>query len=408
MARRAVFTLACAGLFVGTLASLFLGCFTDYKSEKGSCQPTMMAIDECTIPKCNADGTPAYEPVPNAEKRLCFRGENEGVCVDGACALTCEAQMTPCKCSSDAACPTDKQCLDWACEAAECKSTLKPDDMLVDTLEVGDCMKSVCKAGMPQPVPDTADIPAEAEKDCRKPACTLEGMQSTDPNDMDMPDDATLDDCKKDSCLDGMKVIVNDDTDKPADTGCSVYTCNSGTLTQANAPPGKQVTGGFCDSLGNVVPCLREMDWKACGGKMCKAKLCPAEPCTANADCQGMFCADGFCCNTACTDECKSCGLTGKEGMCSNIPALAVDESYTDAFGTPNLRCENNFLCNGAGMCLKRGGVVCVVDSDCISNKCVMSPMSAMKLCLGATGESCANNGQCASNKCNTTTTLCD
>lgn len=349
MDRSLLLSLASTGLFVGTLVFSFFGCYDDVKPGPGACQPSGMPLDDCMIAKCNADGTSAPVPVPNTENRACVRGANQGVCVDGTCALLCATGMTMCKCDSDASCPTSTLCKMWACEAGECKSTLAPDDTVVDTLEMSDCKKLVCQAGMVQTVEDATDVPDSV--------------------------------------------------------GCTVYTCDKGMVKAGNASPGAACSAGFCNTVGACVSCLTKADWDACGATKCQAKLCNGESCTANNDCKSSSCADGVCCNSACTSECQSCAVPGKGGTCSNIPYLDVDNAYTDGFDNQNVMCSNLRLCDGMGKCLVRIGKLCNVDQDCLSNKCVMPPMSMSKLCLGAKGELCSNNGQCASNLCNTMTT---
>ncbi len=344
-------TIVSAGLAVATLMLSFFGCNQDYGDLKGNCQVMDAGPDDCTIPKCNADGSPAPEPVPNAEKRVCFRSKNEGVCVDGACALTCETQMTACKCESDDACPSDKQCIDWACDpTGECKSALNPEDMVVDTLEMKDCKKVVCKSGLPQTVADDTDKPADTPKDCKQPVCMG-----------DVP---------------GAKPDVND---VPDPMECVQFVCNIGGSSEpANAPLGTKCSIGACDGNG------------AC-------RVENGQTCANEAECLSGHCTDGVCCNTACTDECKSCSIMSMSGTCSNIPYYQEDPSYTPTGGGPSLMCNiaiAGSLCSGAGKCLRIAGTACTQNSQCISNSC-----TSMK-CLGAIGELCTLPQQCVSGIC--------
>lgn len=365
--RRAVRTIAALGFAATTSILSIAGCgfFADEQGTgAGSCEDDM---NPCTIDAC-ATGMTTHTHVANGE--TCSRGENDGVCVDGACALTCEAQGTPCKCASDSECPVDKQCIDWSCDMGQCKSTQSPEGQVVDTLEMGDCKSVACQNGTPQTVADANDVPADTLGDCQKPVCNNE-----------------------------MPATIPDDKDKPADTGCVSNSCSAGMVIPKNAVPGTACATGFCDSAGMCVNCLTEKDWKLCGSANCLAKLCTGESCgmQPNAVCQSGFCADGVCCDTACTDECKSCNVTGMVGTCSNIPYYQEDPTYVDPVTMSNLSCNvvvAGSVCNGMGKCLRIINTACNQNASCISNSCV-----SLK-CLGAPGEACAANSQCVSMMC--------
>lgn len=373
MARSALASVLSLGLPAVFGVFSFAACYVDMTSEKGKCQPPTTPVDECTVYKCKADGTPAPEPVANAENKVCFRGENEGVCVDGACALTCETQGTPCKCAADTECPVDKQCLDWACDMGQCKSTQVPNGMVVDTLEMFDCKAVQCQNGVPQTVADTADF-----------------------NTMD----TMLGDCKMPACNGDMPSLDPKTDDFPPSNGCTSFTCSAtGDIVPMMSPIGQACAAGACDSTGACVDCLTDTDYSKCKGspEKCAVPKCGGQPCAADNECKTMFCADNFCCDSACTGECKSCGITGKEGTCTSIPYLDGDKSYTDPITmVPGVSCDAPFFCSMAGKCLGGFGAPCTVDGGCLSGKC---PMPS-KICLGAKDEPCTNNGQCASGTC--------
>lgn len=68
------------------------------------------------------------------------------------------------------------------------------------------------------------------------------------------------------------------------------------------------------------------------------------------AECTSGICADGYCCDDMCTDTCKSCNVSGNEGVCAFIPVLGDDDSPA---------CMGNQTCNGSGMCLLDNGQSC-------------------------------------------------
>lgn len=386
MARGALTTILSVGLSAGVVVFSFFGCYTDLGEDKGKCQAaTDPDPGGCTILSCKSDGTPDPKPVPDEDKRVCFRGKNEGICVKGDCALTCETQGTACKCESDAACPSDKQCVDWACDPmGECKSTLKPDDMVVDTLEMKDCKKVVCKGGLSQTVADDTDKPDDILKDCKQPAC-LGDVPGTQPNATDKPDDIPKD-CKAPVCVGDMPDTEPNDTDKPDPTGCTSYQCGDGMILPTDSP-----LNSACMMVGGMAG--------VCDGKG-TCKLADGKACQNAMECASGNCADGVCCNTTCTDECKSCNQAGKAGMCTNIPYYQPDPSY-EVNGSPR-KCEpmtNSAVCDGMGKCLKTVLAACTLGTQCISGVCATITMGLQ--CKGAKSEACFDKSECVSNTCN-------
>lgn len=281
--------------------------------------------------------------------------------------LDCVTNGMPCNCQNDVDCPMDTECAEWSCTAGKCSSKITADGTVVGVDNPGDCQMRVCKSGITKMVPDDMDPPPDVAGDCQKYIC-----------------------------VNGTPMPGPDDVDKPVDTGCTAGVCMLGVPISTNAPVGTACPAGVCDSAGMCADCLNASDWMQCGGASCPAKLCNSETCANNGACVSGFCVDGYCCNTACTDECKSCAITGNLGTCTNVPYLEIDPSYTDTFGTPNVACDNALLCNGNGGCRKRIGKACVADADCLSGKC----SAPVNLCLGAKGEACTNSGQCASGVC--------
>ena len=103
-----------------------------------------------------------------------------------------------------------------------------------------------------------------------------------------------------------------------------------------------------------------------------------ASPCTGNQACDGKglchvvcagatcptdHCVDGSCCDTACTETCRSCGMAGSQGHCSDIPAGQTD---TYPVGT----CSGTQACDGNGKCKLGVGQKCTQNSDCANATC--------------------------------------
>lgn len=130
--------------------------------------------------------------------------------------------------------------------------------------------------------------------------------------------------------------------------------------------------------------------------------------------CQSGICVDGYCCDKACTETCKACNLSGKEGACAYVTA------GTDPAGEclGDVECGGD-MCDGAGQCttVKTTGTLCKAvcssstpteldeskcDSkgkclaetkatDCKAYNCVPGSGSALDAC----GTSCASHGDC-------------
>jgi hypothetical protein len=118
--------------------------------------------------------------------------------------------------------------------------------------------------------------------------------------------------------------------------------------------------------------------------------------CSKAEDCPSGFCSDGVCCNEACTGRCRSCGLEGSKGICSNIPYYVEDLSYVNDEGDPRT-CDfaiAGAVCDGNGNCRSHSGVTCTKNEQCISGQC------ANLKCLGAPGEGCIAHAGCVSGTC--------
>ncbi len=349
----------------------FLGCFGTNVNQLGACEDDK---NPCTVDTCDANGQPTH--TPTADGNQCFLGANPGTCSAGTCELTCKTQMTPCKCSEKADCPSDNPCATWACTTGECVQTPLMDGMTVDPLESGDCKKRVCQGGALTIVEDATDTPVDVQGDCHKPVCSGD-MPASSPDEQDPP--------------------------PPAE--CATFTCNAeGTPLAANAAIGTKCGAMMdmaCDKMGMCVACLPagKDDYDKCkmnNGNVCPIKLCLGEMATNTADCASGVIADKVCCDAACTEECKSCVVSGMVGTCTNIPYYQTDPAYIDQFMN-TATCDIASRCNGMGKCLKILGKGCTQDAECISGKCAMPAM----LCLGAKGEACTNGANCVSGVCN-------
>jgi hypothetical protein len=129
--------------------------------------------------------------------------------------------------------------------------------------------------------------------------------------------------CQSENCVDGVC----------CDTTCGA-TCQSCGL-------------GGSEGTCSFIPAGTDPDAECAASEVCDgAGACAAtvpdgSACTQGFECQSGNCVDGFCCDSTCGATCRSCGLFGAEGVCSNIP-----------FGTdPDDECPAADFCDGAGAC---------------------------------------------------------
>lgn len=107
-----------------------------------------------------------------------------------------------------------------------------------------------------------------------------------------------------------------------------------------------------------------------CGGH---CKKCLGEPCADSSECANGHCVDGVCCNSNCDVECRACNVSGKEGTCSDVPFLGLDDNPGS-----NNDCISMDRCDGQGNCKTALNVGCSSSSDCASGYCLLDPGGAI------------------------------
>jgi hypothetical protein len=134
-------------------------------------------------------------------------------------------------------------------------------------------------------------------------------------------------------------------------------------------------------------------------------------PATAAAVCGARPCVDGFCCDEPCDGVCRSCGVTGSEGVCTLFAAGAdpagecsddapascgttgvCDGSGRCAFHPATVSCDDGQACTTDDACDGAGGCRGAAPPDC-------SPVAGNECCLGScdTGGGCRTTaGSCA------------
>jgi hypothetical protein len=157
--------------------------------------------------------------------------------------------------------------------------------------------------------------------------------------------------------------------------------------------------------VGNSCVSTCSIDAPCAPGYECIAGTCTltaGAPCNVDRDCSSGFCVDGYCCNERCDGLCESCGLPGKQGACSAIPADQPAPNECPAEGTP---CGRTGFCSGfRGACqYPLPGTVCQAPS-CTAD---LTGSNRADQCNG-TG-TCVDNGvqSCLPFKCNQATGTC-
>lgn len=162
------------------------------------------------------------------------------------------------------------------------------------------------------------------------------------------------------------------------------------------------------------------------------------QPCANKTECKSNYCVDDVCCESECNTECRSCKVSGKEGLCTPYAqgtdpegeCLGATSTSGPCSGTCDGKgvcdypdgstscgaqvCTNatksTFACDNAGACKKNdvscglyqcSGVNCLTnctqDSQCVTNNYCSYTVCSPKLSLGAI---CPKNSACQSGNC--------
>jgi hypothetical protein len=202
--------------------------------------------------------------------------------------------------------------------------------------------------------------------------------------------------CKAASCS-GSMVVSSSTCDGDgvcvagAAIACDPFQCDPSTIScyATCASNGQCLAGKTCD-----------LTTGSCGLKPLGAQ------CTDSAQCNGgATCADGVCCSTACDRSCFLCSQPGHEGLCTAIPAGALDPKGICA-DAGQAGCGTNGLCDGAGGCQKYAvGTVCFAQACGVNAGQQVPPRTCDQdgNCTGAAAAACAGHFACnvASGSCN-------
>lgn len=286
----------------------------------------------------------------------------DGVCCEAACGNSCKACNVPgsvgkcvnvSKGNEDGPACTGTNSCDGAgtCKKDDGQACAAATDCVSNFCVDGVCCSSACttacracnvmgSVGICTPLTSGEDnVPANV---CNGPkSCDASGACKSD-NGQSC---TTGSECVSGQCFDGVCCNV----------ACS-GTCKSCNITGAvgtcsNVASGQDDTNGVPVCSGATQSCD--------GMGVCKKET--GQVCTAATECLSGFCADGYCCNSACTTACKSCGISGNVGVCSNVN-IGQDDPGT---------CSGTNSCDGVGSCKKENGQLCAASAECLSSFCV-------------------------------------
>jgi len=367
---------------------------------KGACvfiptgQTDPFATTPCTGTKvCDGAGGCKSSGVAVCKKNSdCLSGHcSDGLCCKSACKGTCKSCAVSGSLGSCVNIPLGKPDLEASvlcsgnnvcdglggCKLALGKSCNADGDCASGSCSDGYCCDSACTVA------------------CK--SCGLPGKQGTCSNiGALLPDNAPSGACAGNNACDGQGQCLKA-PGQPCflHTQCATGSCKHGVCCTTSCDQ-KCKTCALSGSAGKCMDVPANSDpnkdcpanYTCDGAGSCKKKA--GQTCTSGAGCVSGHCVDGYCCDSACTATCKSCGLTGKAGTCSNLPAGTPDLSKTGG-------CSGTKSCDGAGNCKLANGQSCVSGAKCGSGHCVdgnCCDIACKGDCL--TCASPANPGTCA------------
>jgi len=162
------------------------------------------------------------------------------------------------------------------------------------------------------------------------------------------------------------------------------------------------------------------------------------QPCANNTECKSNYCVDEVCCESECKGDCRSCKVSGKEGLCTPYTQGTDPEGDCVGAGQPTDPCagtcdgkaacgfpssatscgtqvcasasQSTYNCDGVGACKTKiqpcdpyqcsGSsclTACSADSQCLNSHWCENPKCLVKL---GTGAICPKDTACQSGHC--------
>ena len=343
-------------------------------------------------------------------------------CADETCSGNVYTAPSTCNTSGQCAAPEGQPCRPYVCNGSKCFTVCSTDAQCLTP--------NVCQMNSCGPKPDGASCSAASEcasafceqgvccHTACKGACTSCALQTSLGTCSNIATGATdtqgiCVDQGQASCGTNGKCEAGACQKYGLGTSCKDPVCPSGTTMSTGA--------STCDGAGTcVTPATISCFPYQCGTNVCRnactsnadcasPAVCinnacglkpPGVPCADASECQLGFCAQGYCCQSACNSTCKSCGLTGSLGTCTNVAAGKGDPKQTCTDMGPT-SCSTDGFCDGNGGCRLYDATTSCAAPTCPAGT---STATSVRLCDGKGACQAATSIPCAPYLCNGTT----
>lgn len=409
-------------------------CLTGYDCIAGRCTKTCSAPTDCLGGICSdgyccdvacsgscqacdvsgSEGTCSNAPTAEDPKQVClgYGCNGAGSCRAASCSGDAECQAgfhcVGTVCTRD--CTVDTECAGRKCVDGVCCGEDSCDPGATcnfDVAHAGTCIKaqgsdcsaaSECGSGL---CTDGVCCDTDCQGTCK--SCKVVGKRGTCsfiPDGQDPSEECPTDAAICGGFCDGSGACRLTE----AGTECRQARCENGLLFEAAECVGD---GSACPASSSA-PCPNaygcELDGRSCRttctenshcapGAVCASGECKAATvtlCTDDSQCESGFCADGYCCNSRCDGACRSCAVSGTEGVCSYVPSGEDPDQECGASAC-------SATCDGAGACLGSS-----VGKQCAAASCAGANVLLEAASCSADGAECPARVQvsCGAGSC--------
>jgi hypothetical protein len=296
--------------------------------------------------RCAANGTCGNTGTCNGAG-ACTQATTSVMCIAPSCTGGIATGVAYCTGAGGCGTPTTTYCLAFACGATTCNTSCNADTDCATgnycTGPGGSCkalkaLGATCSTGHECNMGSCVDGVCCSTTSCATcQACNLNGA-------------GTCSNLAAGTTCGGAAICAANSTlYTPAATCDGAGTC--GTPSATDCTPYLCSATGCPKTCGSDADCISG-DYCSGAGGNCLPRQSAGVACTTNDQCSTGHCTDGFCCGAASCGSCASCGVTGKEGACTNLAAGKADPTGTcTAMAQPASSCGHDGMCDGAGGC---------------------------------------------------------